>query len=112
MWTGNGATRELLIMIEEVAATCGAHIALTGGVLYKEGERKDLDIVVYRVRQRPAIRWNEFYSKLADIGIKVTAQHGWVTKAFYKGNPIDFFDPEFRGKSSDMWDGDTYGEGY
>ena len=35
---------------EAVAPACGYHVALTGGCLYKDGERKDLDVVFYEIR--------------------------------------------------------------
>ena len=37
--------------LEAFAPEYGCHVALTGGLLYKDGPRKDVDIVLYRVRQ-------------------------------------------------------------
>ena len=37
--------------IEKIAPNFGCHVALTGGCLYKDGARKDIDILFYRIRQ-------------------------------------------------------------
>jgi hypothetical protein len=37
--------------IEEHVPDAGMHVALTGGCLYKDGTRKDADILFYRIRQ-------------------------------------------------------------
>jgi len=34
--------------VEPIACRNGGHVALTGGCLYKDGPRKDLDLVIYR----------------------------------------------------------------
>ena len=39
------------VLLESIAPSFGCHIALTGGTLYKPGERKDMDILFYRIRQ-------------------------------------------------------------
>lgn len=38
-------------MVEQICVDFGYHVALTGGCLYKQGDRKDIDILFYRVRQ-------------------------------------------------------------
>jgi hypothetical protein len=47
MWTQAEAI-ELCRKIEPIVSQFGCHIALTGGVLYKDGPRKDCDLIVYR----------------------------------------------------------------
>lgn len=42
---------ELCRIVEAGAANYGCHIALTGGCLYKDGDRKDFDLMFYRIRQ-------------------------------------------------------------
>ena len=38
-------------LIETFAPQYGCHVALTGGCLYKNGDRKDIDVLFYRIRQ-------------------------------------------------------------
>lgn len=83
--------------IEDVAPEFGLHVALTGGCLYKHGERKDVDIILYRIRQVSNPDYTGLYSKLSDLKIIncVTGDYGWVTKATTpEGINIDFFDIE------------------
>jgi hypothetical protein len=80
-------------MLEAIAPRCGAHIALTGGLLYKDGPRKDLDIVVYRIRQEE-IDYDKFFSLLQTMGIEVSDDFGFVVKARMGNRPIDFLFPE------------------
>jgi hypothetical protein len=69
--------------------------ALTGGVLYKEGERKDIDIVIYRHRQNTAsFEMVEIESKLTASGLTDLKYFGFVTKAKWNGENIDLFNPE------------------
>lgn len=49
-WTQEEAI-QLCRLLEALAPTFGCHVALTGGCLYKDGERKDCDILLYRIRQ-------------------------------------------------------------
>ena len=49
-WTQQHAI-ELCKRIESVCPRYGCHVALTGGLLYKDGPRKDCDILFYRIRQ-------------------------------------------------------------
>jgi hypothetical protein len=39
---------KLCARMEEVVSPHGAHVALTGGCLYKDGARKDADIIIYK----------------------------------------------------------------
>jgi len=50
MWTREEGIA-LCKAIEPIVATFGCHIALTGGLLYKDGKRKDCDLIVYRAGQ-------------------------------------------------------------
>lgn len=80
--------------IEGIAPEFGYHVALTGGCLYKDGPRKDCDIVFYRVRQLPGDRAG-LLGALPRLSIKVTAEHGWVVKAELDGlRSMDLFFPE------------------
>lgn len=91
-WTQREAI-ELCVAIESVCPPCGCHVALTGGALYKDGLRKDCDILFYRIRQS-AIDPDCLWSELAKIGIKWLSGFGWVHKAEYNGKKIDVFFPE------------------
>lgn len=83
--------------IEDVSPEFGLHVALTGGCLYKHGERKDVDIILYRIRQVSNPDYQGLYSKLSEINICSTLErYGWVTKAITPdGINIDFFDIEY-----------------
>ncbi len=85
---------ELCHLLETVAPTFGAHVALTGGTLYKFGERKDVDILFYRIRQVPRIKTFELLRAMVDMGFVIGRDTGWCIKATYEGRPVDLFFPE------------------
>lgn len=97
-WTLEEAVA-LCQLLEDVAPLCGCHIALTGGCLYKQGPRKDVDIVVYRIRQADKIDGPKFMQWLVDLGFKLKqgAADCWLMTAEYRGKPVDFFFPENEG---------------
>lgn len=95
-WTQSEAIA-LCAEVEKLVPACGCHVALTGGCLYKEGERKDLDLLFYRIRQIPVIEMDMLWQELATIGIVKVSGHGWVYKALYNGKGIDCFFPEETG---------------
>jgi len=73
----------------------GCFVALTGGLLYKEGTRKDLDLVFYRVRQVEAIDKKRLFEQMeTGIGIKVVKGFGFCHKALFQGKTIDMLFPE------------------
>ncbi len=98
-WDLNTATH-LCRELERYAPDYGAHIALTGGCLYKDYNRKDVDILVYRIRQVEQVDWDGFFAAInKGLGITVEEDHGWVKKAITAtGKLIDFFDPEDTGE--------------
>jgi hypothetical protein len=89
-WTLDKA-RELCIRLEAVVVDCGAHIALTGGVLYKDGPRKDCDIVVYRHggREEPIDR-KCLMRRLKKLRLRPVRTEGRVWKMLYEGRQVDF----------------------
>lgn len=93
MWTRDKAIA-LCIAVEALAPSYGAHVALTGGLLYKEGERKDADLLFYCIRQVDQIDETGLLAALETIGLTVTRQHGWVRKAKWMGLDVDLFFPE------------------
>lgn len=92
-WTLQTA-REFCRDVETIAPDFGAHVALTGGCLYKVGERKDVDVVLYRVRQSAEINIKGLWQALEKIGVLFHRDCGWCVKASYNGKPVDFFLPE------------------
>lgn len=92
-WTAAEAVALCRVM-EGVAPKFGAHIALTGGCLYKDGERKDADIMIYRIRQVAEIDVAGLFSAFERIGVNVKSGFGFVFKAEFEGKAIDLFFPE------------------
>lgn len=84
----------MCVAIEAVCPRYGCHVALTGGCLYKDGARKDCDIVFYRIRQEPVIQMDNLWAALAGIGFVKEKGGGWIFKARYMGKPVDCFFPE------------------
>lgn len=82
------------------------HPALTGGLLYKTGPRKDCDVVIYQRGdvdgERPEINWTGLWDALKGIGLEMVTDHGYVKKCTYRGKTVDVFDP--------TQDGGQYGE--
>lgn len=83
--------------VEAICPPFGCHVALTGGTLYKDGPRKDLDLLFYRIRQVAEIDMDGLWGALAAIGIEQQSGFGWCFKAKLNGKPIDCFFPEEQG---------------
>lgn len=100
-WTQSEAIN-LCRFIEDVCPKHGCHVALTGGLLYKIGPRKDADILFYRIREVDEIDLPGLFRALAVIGVEVDPEHAgssheddsWCVKANWQGKPIDMFFPE------------------
>ena len=92
-WTQEQAI-DLCRKIEAVCPQFGCHVALTGGLLYKDGPRKDCDIVFYRIRQIHEIDDGGLIEALSAIGVKFVSGFGFVLKFELEGRPIDAFFPE------------------
>ncbi len=85
----------LCAIVESFAPSCGCHVALTGGTLYKHGPRKDVDLLFYRIRQVEKIDYIELFHKLRELAdVYVQTSHGWVTKALWGAVSVDLFFPE------------------
>jgi hypothetical protein len=102
MWTHNEAV-ELCKLIEPIAQQYGAHVALSGGLLYKEGERKDCDLVFYRHRQArfldktqllEALRAGRLLYMANDYGFCVKAWSDFGTAVSSIGRSVDLLFPE------------------
>lgn len=96
MWTQQEAI-DLATKIEGIAPAFGAHVALTGGCLYKDGPRKDCDLLFYRIRQQKMDK-KGLMMALEAMSIEVisTEDYGFVKKALYCGKPLDLLFPEAR----------------
>lgn len=85
---------ELCKIIYEKLSVKGYFPALTGGLIYKEGNRKDIDIVIYRNREMPSFEISDIHGLLVDCGLKDLKHFGFVTKADWNGVVVDLFNPE------------------
>ncbi len=92
-WTQSEAI-ELCRAVEAVCPQYGCHVALTGGLLYKDGMRKDCDLLFYRIRQVAEINGEGLFMALAEIGLTKVGGFGWCHKAQWNGKPVDCFFPE------------------
>lgn len=100
VWFRNEA-HELATRIEARCPEFGCHVALTGGLLYKDNAREDCDLLFYRIRQKSEIAWQALAQFLeSEIGVQFTSQSGWLWQGKLEGKPIDFFFPEELPKSS------------
>lgn len=95
-WTQADAIA-LCVALEAISPKYGAHVALTGGLLYKDGPRKDADILLYRIRQIDAIDIGGMMAAFEKVDVSPVHDYGWCYKATFQGKPIDFFFPEREG---------------
>ncbi len=85
----------------------GVFPALTGGLLYKEGNRKDIDIVLYRHRQElDGFETKEIELILSRCGLTDFQYFGFVTKAKWQGVTVDLFNPETKSDDKENRYGD------
>lgn len=96
MWA-TGEAMGLCRQIEAISPNFGCHVALTGGLLYKDGPRKDCDVLFYRIRQVDAIDIDGLFTALEAIGIVRERGFGWCIKVNWNGKPMDCFFPEEQG---------------
>ena len=86
---------ELCKILYDKLSPLGFYPALTGGLIYKDGSRKDIDIVIFRNRQKhETFETAQLFSELADVGVMITNTFGFVTKAEWNGFVVDLFNPE------------------
>lgn len=98
--------------IEPIAREHGAHIGLTGGVLYWEGDRKDVDFIVYRhqvPQDNPAylaeVPVDEFVAALKAVDVHLFKPMRRVYKCTL-GDPANrrFIDLIFADRTGDLTD--------
>ena len=92
-WTLEHALR-VVCDIESFCPVFGFHVALTGGVLYKDGPRKDLDLLFYRIRQVAEPDFDGLIRALSQRGCHVMNRFGWMAKAHMGDYRLDLFFPE------------------
>ena len=96
MWTQQAAI-ELCRKVEAVCPAFGVHVALTGGLLYKDGPRKDCDLIFYRIRQCEEVDYPGLFESLQLLGFTNPVGFGWIYKSKYNGLPLDLLFPEKAG---------------
>lgn len=97
--------------LEAVAVEFDMHVGLTGGCLYKDGDRKDADFVFYSVRKEAGgpfevavqVDVPAFLAKLAhEFILCVVKDCGFVVKATTpQGGSVDLLFPERDGSYED-----------
>lgn len=97
MWTQQEAI-DLCWQIEAICPACGCHVALTGGCLYKPGNRKDLDLIFYRIRQVEKIDMGRLFGELGKLNVHFMSGRSWCYKAVYGEKSIDLLFPEEQGE--------------
>ena len=89
--------------INDKLSPLGYYPALTGGTLYKEWDRKDVDIVIYRNRQmHDKFEMTDIFPALEEIGFRYLEFFGFVTKSKFGDVVVDLFNPESIGSSEYM----------
>jgi len=88
-----GLAIELCKRIEGMCPKFGCHVALTGGLLYREGERKDCDLIFYRIRQKD-LDLKGLLAALETYGLTFVEQKGWCYKFTHDGRSVDVLIPE------------------
>lgn len=96
-WTLDEGIALCKLIHELPAQKFNCHPALTGGLLYKDGPRKDCDIVIYQRGDtngsRPPIDWDGLWAALAKVGLYMVCDYGYVKKCAFFGKVVDIFDP-------------------
>lgn len=93
MWCLSQAV-SLCVQIEAICPKFGCHVALTGGCLYKDGARKDLDLIFYRIRQTPSIDVTGLLKALKAVGFWDFQGGGWRYVGRIGGDSVDLLFPE------------------
>lgn len=97
MWTqaqGLALVREIFEFLQ--AENFPAYPALTGGLAYKDGPRKDCDIALYMNRQHELALKRDVIRQLNKLpGLRIVRDYGFVTKWEYGGKAVDIMFPEW-----------------
>lgn len=98
-------------LLESVASKHGFHVALTGGCLYKQGARKDCDVILYRIRtdgKRAENDINYLLEEFEELGVAIIDNFGFVVKAQFCDRMVDFLIPEASEHHGNYGDGQDY----
>ena len=91
---------DLCRRLEPKFSRFGYHVGLTGGCLYKEGERKDVDIIVYPHQDKNVVPVPELLEKIKSTGLTYEREGTGLSMGYdakevhvFKlgNNRIDFF---------------------
>jgi hypothetical protein len=87
-------------LIESVAPRFGFHTGLTGGVLYKDGPRKDIDVVLYVRGSEEAApdKAGLLIALVAETPLTIVEDFGYVVKAQCGDMPVDLLFPHCDGE--------------
>ena len=69
-------------------------VALTGGLIFQQGERKDIDIIIYRNRATMPFETIQLGVTLTAFGFTNLRYYGFVTKCEWEGHSVDILHPE------------------
>jgi len=72
--------------------------ALTGGVLYKNGTRKDIDIIMYRGESGQTLNVHDVHDVLQKLEIEVLGNFNRVAKCKWGAWNLDIIFPEAEGE--------------
>lgn len=108
MWTLEEAVKIAKAVNNAACPVSGFHVALTGGLLYKEGPRKDIDLLFYAPYKGATTSKQLLFHALGEIGFTITEDFGRVVKSHYDGRPVDLFFPE---DEAEFGHGDYQGQG-
>ena len=92
-WTQEEAI-QLCREIHPLTHKFGCYVGLSGGCLYKDGPRKDCDLLFYRIRQAPEIDVDGLFAALGGIGLERISGFGFCYKCEYQGKKVDCLFPE------------------
>jgi hypothetical protein len=97
-------------LFEPICARNGYHVALTGGCLYGEGPRKDIDLIFYEqrhIKTKPEL--GKIKDELMDeLGFEHVADYGFVNK-FQRGDiKVDVMLPDRRPQEGDCHESDNW----
>lgn len=106
-WTQQEAI-DLCWLVEPIAFKYGYHVALTGGTLYKPGNRKDADLLFYRHKSESTTCDFAGLRKALkkELGFKEKKWTARVTKFEWNGRSVDALTPEDGGDYEAVVDDD------
>jgi len=105
-WTQAEAIR-LCTTIEHCCPQAGCHVAMTGGCLYKDGPRGDLDLVFYSIRHL-RLDVQKLMEILQSIGFDHITGGGWRYVGYIYDKKVDLLFPESPKSANDNYPQPTF----